>query len=162
MSEPDARRVTIAAAVVFLVASAPTVLLLVALYSGSVGTSPRLGLIAMAFIVIAVVAASGGYELYRGLEIVASDTRRMPSDAWVAYYVGTVIVVIGALTVPLLMLATMVNSDRSLADSGIWFFFWWTLGHLVVAGLALGMTRLVFGTLGAAHLPPPVTLESPT
>ncbi len=39
----------------------------------------------------------------------------------------------------------MVNSDRSLADSGVWFFVWWIAGHTVVAGMAFGLAKLAFG-----------------
>ncbi len=158
MSGRHGRKAAIAAVGVFVLASIPTALVLISVYSGSVGTTPRFGLMAMAFLVIAAVAASAGYQLRRGFEIVAADDHRNPADAWVAYYVGTVIVVIGTFLTPLLMLTALVNSDRSLADSGIWFFFWWTLGHLIIAALALGAARLVFAVV-RRRSPAPVLPE---
>ena len=139
------RQARIYGLVLFLLGVTPTVLLLIALYSGAVGSAPRRGLLLMALAVTGLVAAGAGVALHRALDAVDVHPGRTPADAWVAAYVGATIFIIGTVAIPVVMLMVMVNSDRSLQDSGAWFFVVWTVAHALIAAAALGLARLAFG-----------------
>jgi hypothetical protein len=134
----------IAGVLVFVMAAFPTALVVTSVWSGAVGTVSETWWILNAFVVIGSLAGATGYLLARALQRVDTESGRTKPDAWVAFYVAVLIIAIGASGIPIAMLAVMVNSDRSLNSSGPWFFFWWTLLHLVVAGLAFGLGRLAF------------------
>lgn len=128
----------------FVVAAIPTALVVVAVRSGSIGSVNAPGLIIMAFLVIAALAAATGYLFGKALDKVAASPGRSRADAWVALYVAVTVIVIGAFLIPVGTLAVMVNSDRSLQDNGLWFFVWWIGLHLLVGALAFGLGRVAF------------------
>lgn len=135
--------------VVFFAMAAPSALVLSAVVQGSIGEMPRRGFGLMTFGVIAAVAGAAGHALRRALETVDADPTRRKADAWVAGYVGTTVLVVGSFAVPILMLMVMVNSDRSLQESGWWFYAVWTTGHLLLALAAWAVGRLAFGRASA-------------
>lgn len=141
--------------VILLIVALPSALLIVALYAGSVGEAPRRGLGLMAGIVLALVALGAARALRAGLLRAASDPERTSTDAWVAAYVGTAVLVVGTFAIPILVLLSMVNSDRAVADSGAWFFVIWAAAHILVLATALGAARLAFGSRAA------ITAENP-
>lgn len=140
----------IAGIALFILASAPFALLLIAIESGAVGTVSTPGLITMAFLIIAALAAGAGFRLTGMLDEADGAAGRSRVDAWVAFYALAAVIVVGTFIIPVGTLAIMVNSDRALQDSGWWFFGWWTLLHLLLAGVAFGLARLAFGRSRAA------------
>lgn len=140
-----------AGVLLFLVAAFPTALVVVAVRSGSVGTVSTPGLIIVAFLVILALCIAVGYLLRRALDTVDASPTRTRADAWVAFYAAATFVAIGAFAIPIATLVVMVNSDRSLQDSGVWFFLWWGGLHVVVGLLAYGLGRLAFGREPRQH-----------
>lgn len=144
MNHRHTRTGIIAGVLVFVMAAFPTALVVTSVWSGAVGTVSETWWILNAFMVIGALAGVTGYLLAKALERVDTEPGRTKPDAWVAFYVAVLVIAIGASGIPIAMLGVMVNSDRSLDSSGPWFFVWWTLLHLIVAGLAFGLGRLAF------------------
>lgn len=144
MNHRHTRTGIIAGVLVFVMAAFPTALVVTSVWSGAVGTVSETWWILNAFAVIATLAGVTGYLLAKALERVDREPGRTKPDAWVAFYVAVLVIAIGASGIPIAMLGVMVNSDRSLDSSGPWFFVWWTLLHLIVAGLAFSLGRLAF------------------
>ena len=148
MSARHVRTGVITGVAVFIMAAFPTALVVVSVRSGAVGTVREHWWILNAFLVIGALAAATGYLFAKALDRVDTEPGRTKPDAWVAFYVSVIIIATGVSGIPIAMLAVMVNSDRSLESSGPWFFFWWTVLHLIVGGLAFGLGRLAFGRPG--------------
>ena len=133
-----------AGVLLFLIAAFPTGFVVVAVRSGAVGSVNTPGLIIVAFLVILALCIAVGYLLRRALDTVDASPTRTRADAWVAFYAAATFVVVGAFAIPVGTLVVMVNSDRSLQDSGVWFLLWWGGLHVVVGLLAYGLGRLAF------------------
>ncbi len=130
-------------------AAVPTILLLSIAATGSVGTVPRLGTAVAAASVVAVVVAVAWGALTRSAGAVARHDGHTTTDIWVATYVGAAVWLVGAVAIPLLILAATVNSDRAMTDAGSGVYAWWIGLHLVWAAFALGAARLAFGGGGS-------------
>jgi uncharacterized membrane protein YeaQ/YmgE (transglycosylase-associated protein family) len=143
------RRARAFGVLVFVVVSVPTVLMSVALYEGAIGDAPRRGLGVMGAIVLGCIGGAAARTLAAGLRRSATDAQRTRLDVWVAAYVGTAVLTVGAFAIPIAMLLALVNSDRSLSDSRAWSFVIWTAAHILVSAAAFGTVRLVWRTTGA-------------
>ncbi len=136
----------VAAVAVFIVAANPTGSVFLATRSGSIGTVPQLWLLAVvALVVIGAISLATGRLLRRALNRTDATPGRAKADAWVAFYVGAVIIVIGTYAIPVGMLSIMVNSDRSLQDNVTWFFVTWIVLHLTIGAIAYLLGRLAYG-----------------
>lgn len=135
----------LATSLVFLVASIPSFVIVLAVHSGALGMAPGNRMIVMAFAIIVFLAAMIGYLLQKALTAVDAHPGRTRADAWVAFYVTVTVVIVGAAAAPNLLVVAMVKSDRSLSSHGVWFFFWWLTAHTLVGVIAYGLGRLAFG-----------------
>jgi len=139
-----------AGVVLFLIAAAPTAALVYAIRTGAVGTASTPGIMIPAYLIIAAVVARLAHRLDRGL-VVAGDDRRSAADIWVPFFVAACVIVVGAFVAPVAILAVLVNSDRSLADSPLYFYLWWSGAFLLVGLLSLGLGLLSRETLGRRY-----------
>ena len=136
----------VTAATVFIVAANPTGSVFLATRSGSIGTVPQLWLLAVvALVVIGAISLTTGFSLRRALNRADATPGRTKADAWVAFYVAMVIIVIGAYAIPVGMLTIMVSSDRSLQDNVPSFFVTWIVLHVIVGAIAYLLGRLAYG-----------------
>lgn len=128
-----------AGAVSFLLAILPTAGIYVAASSGSVGTLPigRWFLMPSA-LVVAAVSIGSGILVTRAL---SGPRAHRPGTVWSAYVPALAIVAIGCWLIPFLMIATMVDSDHSLAQRGPAIVAVWVVAHLLVAAAGVGALR---------------------
>jgi hypothetical protein len=140
-----------AGVILFLIAAAPTAALVYAIRTGAVGTASTPGIMIPAYLIIAAVVAGLAHRLDRGLQVVAGDDRRSAADIWVPFFVAACVIVVGAFVAPVAILAVLVNSDRSLADSPLYFYLWWGGAFLLIGLLSLGLGLLSWKTLGRRY-----------
>ncbi len=138
-----------AGAVTFAVMMVPTIAIVYAAGTGSVGSVTTFGFGAVAAVVLGSIAAAVGYVVYRAFVV---NPERRPGDVWSTWFTGFVVLVVGSWFVPFLVLFVFIDSDHSLADRIGLVYLVWTVAHLAVAGLALRVMRSLWRT--------PVTTES--
>lgn len=155
------RAALVVGSVAFVLAAAPTVILLWIASTGAVGTTPRFGLVLSMTAVVAAVTAVAVAAIRRARTAVQQEPGRFAVDCWVAAYVAGVVWLLGAVGIPILILALSVNSDRALVETGFWLFLIWLGAHLLWAAVSLGAARLVFGpTLRPARSQPGIAGRS--
>ena len=142
----DRARVMAAGLLVLIVTGTPTALLSYAIRTGAVGSAPNLGLTIVAYLIILAAVAAVAHRLDRGLSSARMEGRS-PADDWVPFFIASCVTVIGGFVVPVIILALMVNSDRSLSDNPLFFYLAWGGAFLLVALLAYGIERLAEWTL---------------
>ena len=124
---------SLAGAITFAVVILPTAAIIYGAQAGSIG-SVSLGWFGpVAGAVIAVIAILTGYL---GTRAYRTRPTRRPGDVWSTWFSGFTVLVIGSWFVPFIVLFVFIDSDHALSDRMLAVMTVWTLGHLVVAGLA--------------------------
>lgn len=142
----DRAAVVAAGLLVLIITGIPTALVSYAIRTGAVGSAPNFGLTIVAYLIIVAAVAAVTHRLDRVLGAARAE-RRSPADAWVPFFIASCVTIIGGFIVPVAVLALMVNSDRSLNDNPLFFYFTWAGAFLVIALLAYGIERLAEWTL---------------
>ena len=111
----------------------PTVAIIYGAQAGSIGSVSFGWFGPIAGVVIAAIAILAGDLVRRAYR---TDPTRRPGDVWSTWFSGFTVLVIGSWFVPFIVLFVFIDSDHALSDRMLAVMTVWTLGHLVVAGLA--------------------------